>query len=226
MGKKKVIIAIDGPSGAGKSTVSKLLALKLGISYVDTGALYRIVALEALKAKIELDDDQALACICSRLDVSFWHTGNANWKILSQGKNITLPIRMPEISSLASKISAKKAVRDGLLELQQKMGENGGVVMEGRDVGTVVFPDSPVKFFLDATLEVRGKRRHIELAETIGSDINLKEVTGKIKKRDSDDSSRKLAPLKMAEDAIVIDSSEMGVEEVVARMLKVIEEKT
>ena len=156
--KKKLIITIDGPSGAGKSTASRILAKRLDYKYVDTGAIYRAVALRLQEGNVDIDDEVRLVQLCSDLRMSFL-MGNGSSKVLLDGMDITKTIRSPRISSLASSVSARKVVRDALLRLQRKMGENGGVVMEGRDIGTVVFPDADIKFFLDAAPEERGRRR-------------------------------------------------------------------
>ena len=217
------VITIDGPSGAGKSTVSINLAKRLGYNYIDSGALYRIVALEAAQKKIPEDNDEEVVRICEDLNIIFLNE-NGNIKILNRGENVSGLIRAPEISMLASRISARKTVRDSLTALQRRMGERGRMVLEGRDAGTVVFPDAWVKFFLDATPEERGRRRFKEL-KLKGLDVTLEQVTQDIIKRDHNDSSRSLAPLKPATDAVVVDSSAMTIEEVVARMMEVIQTK-
>lgn len=218
--KKKLIIAIDGPSGAGKSTVSRILAKRLGYKYVDTGAMYRAVALRLQEGNVAIDDEMRLVQLCSDLRISF-RMENGLSKVLLDGTDITDAIRSPRISSLASSVSAIKVVRDTLLRLQREMGENGGVVMEGRDIGTVVFPDADVKFFLDALPEERGKRRYTEMVEK-GEKANLRDVTRQMLGRDRNDSSREYAPLKPAGDAVNIDSTCMPLEQVVGKMLEVI----
>ena len=217
------IITIDGPSGAGKSTVSRKLASTLGYAYVDSGALYRIVALEAMKKKIADEDEEALVAICKNMRVTF-EEKNGKIHILNRGQDVSEQIRSPEISMLASRISEKKNIRDQLTIFQRKMGEKGKLVLEGRDAGTVVFSDAKVKFFLDATPEERGKRRFQEL-KSKGALVSLDQVTHDIIKRDHNDSTRSYAPLKPAPDAVIIDSSAMTIEQVVARMIDVIQEK-
>jgi cytidylate kinase len=214
------IITIDGPSGAGKSTVAQKLAKILGYEYVDSGALYRIVALEVAKKNIDEANDEKLAEICRDLDVSF-QIKNGKSRIMSNGQDISDAIRAPEISMIASRVSARKVVRDLLTALQRELGNAGNIVLEGRDAGTVVFPEAPVKFFLDASPEERGRRRYKELRAK-GEDVDLEQVTSAIKQRDDNDSSRRHAPLVPATDAVVIDSSPMTVEEVVARMTEVV----
>lgn len=217
------IITIDGPSGAGKSTVARELAMILKYNYIDSGALYRIVALEVLQRNIDENNDENLAQICTDLDVRFL-TENGRCSIMYRGKNISDAIRSPEISMVASKISARKLVRDHLTALQRKMGKRGNVVLEGRDAGTVVFPEAPIKFFLSASAEERGKRRFKELREKRRK-VDLEQVTNEIKQRDANDSSRRHAPLVPAQDAVIIDSSAMTVEEVVARMIEIVRSK-
>jgi len=218
---RRLIITIDGPSGAGKSTVSQLLAERLKYNYIDTGALYRIVALKVKQMNIDPESEEELHSLCNRLDVSF-DQKNGMLRIFSEGMDVTEEIRTPEMSLLASKVSAKKVVRDALFGIQRKLGNEGGVVMEGRDMGTVVFPEAEVKFFLDASLKVRGNRRCKQYSEK-GKIFDRNQITREIEKRDLDDSKRTLSPLK-ADGATVIDSTKMSVEEVVGEMLKVIQQ--
>jgi len=219
---KKWVITIDGPAGAGKSTVSKLLAQKLGYIYLDTGAMYRAVALLA-KESVHSDplDEKTLEEICLGLDLEFVQKDGI-LRLLANGRDITEEIRKPEISSLASAVSAKGVVRERLSMIQRSMGNSGGVVLEGRDMGTVVFPDADVKFFLDARPEVRSARRFLEL-EAQGQDTTAEEVHQLMLERDRNDRSRQLAPLKPAEDAIMVDSSDLQIEAVVQLMLDHIE---
>ena len=219
---KKWVIPVDGPAGAGKSTVSKLLAQKLGYIYLDTGAMYRAVAVLA-KTSGHSDplDEKVLEAICLELDLKFIQKDGI-LRLLANGRDITEEIRKPEISSLASAVSAKSVVRERLSMIQRNMGNAGGVVLEGRDMGTVVFPDADVKFYLDARPEVRSKRRFLEL-ETQGQDTTAEEVHQLMLERDRNDRSRQLAPLKPAEDAILVDSSDLQIEGVVQLMLDHIE---
>jgi CMP/dCMP kinase len=217
------IITIDGPSGAGKSTVSLGIANLLGYTYVDSGALYRIVTLEALQKKIAAENEDALVDICKNLEVAF-RTTKGKITILNHGRDVSEQIRFPEISMLASRISARKAVRDQITAIQRRIGEKGNLVLEGRDAGTIVFPDAEVKFFLDATPEERGRRRFKELTLK-GLSISLEQVTQDIIIRDHNDSTRSHAPLKPAPDAVIINSSAMTVEAVIARMMEVIQAK-
>ena len=222
---KKLVITIDGPAGAGKSTVSKELASQLGYIYVDTGAMYRAVAV-LVKQTGENNplDRPSLEKICSELELTFIHT-DEEILLLANGEDVTEKIRNPEISSLASAVSAEGVVRDRLSKIQRRMGAEGGVVLEGRDMGTVVFPDADVKFFLDAIPEVRSRRRFIELGGE-GEKVFLEDVHQQMLSRDRNDSSRQLAPLKAAVDAIVIDSSNLQVEEVVEVMIEHIDAKS
>lgn len=215
---KPLLITIDGPAGAGKSTVSRRLAKQLGYTYVDTGALYRAVALAAMTRGCAPDDDSGLAEICSHLVLRF-EDGAKGPRLYCNGDDITERIRTPEITMLASAVSARHVVREYLLEVQREMGKRGRAVFEGRDMGTVVFPDADVKFYLDADLDTRALRRFRELSAEESS-MNLSKVREAMKKRDENDSSRELAPLKPAADAIRVDSTPLTVDEVVEVMLR------
>jgi cytidylate kinase len=219
---KPLIITIDGPSGAGKTTVSKLLAHRLGYRYIDTGALYRGVALEAMSAGLNPDDDAGLENILSSLKMKFVYA-DKGLRLISNDSDITDKIRTPEISMFASAASARPVVRNFLLALQRDLGRNKGVVFEGRDMGTVVFPDADVKFYLDASHKTRSLRRYQELKSETSQ--TLQDVEKDIKRRDNNDSARDLAPLRPAEDAVIIDSTHLSARDVVDRMLNVIENK-
>ena len=207
---RPLIVAIDGPAGAGKSTVSKLLARRLGLSFVDTGALYRTVALSARRQGIAPEDDAGLAALLRRIRISFRAVGEEN-RVFLDGEDVSAEIRTPEISLLASAVSARRVVREGLLGLQRRLALEApvGAVLEGRDIGTVVFPDADLKFFLEASPDVRARRRYEELFQK-GSESTLDAVLSDQTKRDRDDSSRAVAPLKPAEDAIRVDSSSLA----------------
>ena len=213
-----LVVTIDGPSGAGKSTVSRRLAERLGYTYVETGALYRAVAFAALSQECEIDDDSVVEQICRHLGLRFENSRNGA-KMYMNEVDITDRIRTQEITMLASALSARVVVREYLLGVQREMGKDGGVVFEGRDMGTVVFPEADIKFFLDADLNVRALRRYAEL-KAGGTRINLGEVKETMRKRDKHDSNRALAPLKPAHDAIRIDSSSLEIEEVVDLILR------
>ena len=220
---KRLLITIDGPAGAGKTTVSGLLAKHLGYTYVDTGALYRAVAVAVLSENCAADDDDKVARICGDLRLEC-QSSPKGLRLYMNGVDITNQIRTQEIAMLASAVSARSIVREYLLEVQREMGRNGGVVFEGRDMGTVVFPDADVKFFLDADLGVRALRRYKELVVCPGrTEISLSEVTDAMKKRDENDSTRALAPLKPAPDALRIDSSFLEIEQVIDLMIRHIE---
>jgi len=213
-----VIVAIDGPAGAGKSTVSRRLAARLDYTLVDTGALYRCVALAAREAGIALDDDAGLAQLMPKLDIGLgWNGGEPSTTL--GGRDVSAAIRTPEISSAASTVSARPVVRAGLLDLQRRLGRGAerGAVLEGRDIGTVVFPDAEAKFFLTATPRTRAERRYLELLAK-GITCTFDEVLADQEKRDRDDSSRAASPLRQAEDAELIDSTDLALEGVVAKI--------
>ncbi len=221
---KKLVITIDGPAGAGKTTVSKALANRLQYKYIDTGALYRGVAFEAHAKGISPDDDHRLEALCNELELKFVRN-NKGVRLYSGETDISDYIRTPEMSMTASAVSARPVVREALLGLQRKMGAEKAAVFEGRDMGTVVFPEADVKFFLTADLEIRASRRHKELEEK-KSPQKFEEVERDMQRRDNNDSSRKVAPLKPSEDAILIDSSQYSVESVIEQMMKHINEKS
>ena len=210
----KNLITIDGPSGAGKGTVSRLLAKKLGYEYLDTGALYRAVAWKVKKEKADPDNEDALKKILGNINIDF--KGD---KVFIDGTDATSEIRTNEIGDLSSRVSAKPAVRAGLFSIQREIGLRGNVVIEGRDTGTVIFPEAENKFFLDAGLEERARRRFEELkGKTPG--ITMEKTIEDIKKRDLRDSSRENAPLMKTKDMIYIDSTTLSIEGVVAEILE------
>jgi len=218
--KKGLIIAIDGPAASGKSTTAQLLAKKLGYLYIDTGAMYRACALKAKKMGIDINDEESIRNLLDFIDIQIENDNSKN-RILLDGEDVSEDIRADDISSLASAISAIPAVRYKMVELQRKMGEKGSVILDGRDIGTFVFPDAEVKFFLTASPEIRAKRRWLELQQK-GIDKDFSEVLADLVKRDNNDSQRALAPLKKAEDAIEIDTSNMTIEEQTETLYKII----
>jgi CMP/dCMP kinase len=222
---RPLIVAIDGPAGAGKSTVSKLLARRLGLSFVDTGALYRAVALSARRQGISATDDTALEALLGRIRISFQAAGEEN-RVFLDGEDVSAEIRTPAISLLASAVSARPVVREGLLGLQRRLALEApvGAVLEGRDIGTVVFPDADLKFFLEANPDVRARRRYEELFQK-GTESTLDAVLSDQTKRDRDDASRAAAPLKPADDAVRVDSSGLPLSEVVQRLERIIRER-
>lgn len=219
---EKLLITIDGPAGAGKTTVSRTLADRLGYRYIDTGALYRAVALRAIQQEIASDDDPRLATLVDGLALEFRREGGET-RLYANSEDISEQIRTSEISRKASAVSARQVVRDRLLNLQREMARQKAAVFEGRDMGTVVFPEAEVKFFLDADLSIRARRRQRELSGP--SAQNLETVEKEMQRRDHNDTTRKVAPLRPAADAIRIDSSRLPVEGVVERMVSVIEKR-
>ncbi len=210
------IITIDGPAGAGKTTVSRLLAKKLGCVRVDTGALYRAVAFEIDRQAVPWQNDDALEAFLSGLDLNVV-LENEEMRVLSSGRDITSFIRTPEITMLASATSARPAVRAVLLDIQRRIAHQQDAVFEGRDMGTVVFPDATAKFFLKADLAVRAKRRFNEIPDP---ETDLARITADMAARDDQDARRTQAPLKLAPDAVLIDSSRLTAVQVVDEMLK------
>lgn len=208
-----IVVTIDGPAGAGKSSVAKLLARKLGYRLLDTGAIYRSVALVSRERGIAWSDGAALGEVARDLDIRFDFVGDKNHVYLG-GEDRTAQIRTPEISQGASQVSAHPAVRAALLDLQRRLGSGGGVVVEGRDTGTVVFPDARAKFFLTATEEERARRRVAELAAG-GTKVDYDQTLQEIRERDQRDASRDVAPMVPAADAVLVDSSTQTLEEVV-----------
>lgn len=210
------ILTIDGPSGSGKGTIARLLAKQLGWHMLDSGALYRLTALAAQRRGIELGDAEAVAKVALELDVRF--VGDEKACVLLDGEDVTLAIRSEAAGAAASTVAAHPVVREALLERQRRFAQPPGLVADGRDMGTVVFPDAPVKIYLDASAEVRGLRRYKQLKEK-GLDANLDQIIEDIRQRDQRDMQRPVAPLKPADDAHVIDSSDLTVEQVLAECL-------
>jgi len=208
-----LLITIDGPAGAGKTTVSKMLARELGYRYLDTGALYRAVAWAVHAADISADDDQGLGDVCVALRLRIEEN-----RLISSGVDITDQIRSPEITMLASAVSARPVVRQALLDIQRDMGRDKGLVAEGRDMGTVVFPEADLKFFLDATVRQRALRRYTQYGN--GNGQTHQQIEQDIRRRDENDISRDIAPLRPADDAIIIDSTAMTARHVIDLMMQ------
>lgn len=211
------IVTIDGPSGAGKSTISRMLARELGYTYLDTGAMYRAVGLAVQRAGLALEESAALASLLAGLELALVATAGETGVLLA-GEDVSAAIRTPEMAMLASRVSALPLVRNRLTVLQREIGGNGGLVAEGRDMGTVVFPWAAHKFFLEASPAERARRRVRQLREQ-GRQVDEQEILAQIIERDRADSGRALAPLKPAADAVIVDSSHLDIAAVVALML-------
>nr|WP_294493534.1 (d)CMP kinase [uncultured Mediterraneibacter sp.] len=207
-------VAIDGPAGAGKSTIAKLVAKEKGYIYVDTGAMYRGLAIHFLDKGVDPENSADIARACQDADVSIRYEDGAQ-QIYLNGKNVTDRLRTEDVGNMASKTSAIPAVREKLLELQRSLAREGDVIMDGRDIGTHILPDADVKIYLTASVETRAKRRYEELKEK-GANCDLNQIAQDIKERDERDMTREIAPLKKAKDAILIDSSDMTIPEVVS----------
>lgn len=216
------VVALDGPAGAGKSTVALALAQRLGLAYVETGAIYRAVAFEAQREGVSWEDASGLARIASQLEIRFEMQGDVNHVYLGQ-EDVTQALRVNTISGGASKVSGHAAVREALLELQRRLGNQGrGAVLEGRDIGTVVFPDARHKFFITASVEIRAQRRYRQL-EAVGKPVAMEQLITEIRARDLADSTRAVAPLKPAEDATILDTSDIPLDEVVDLVIRMLE---
>jgi cytidylate kinase len=216
--KHGLVVAIDGPSGAGKSTAGRELAERLGYVFLDTGAMYRALALAALRAGVPLDDEVALAALAARVAIDLRPGGT----VILDGDDVTTAIRAQEVGSAASRVSVHPTVRRHMVARQREMGRAGGVVMDGRDIGTAVFPDADVKFYVDAHPRQRATRRYEELAQR-GVAADLDTIEREIRARDHTDSTRAESPLTRAPDAIHLDTTELGLPEVVRRMLQAVE---
>lgn len=220
---RKLIIAIDGPAGAGKSTVSRQLAKRLGYAYIDTGAMYRALAWKALQQGLSLDDEVGLTRLAETSHITL-HGEPDHLRVLIDGEDVTDLIRSQPISEATSQMSTLAGVRRALVAQQRRMGQHGGVVLDGRDIGTQVFPQADVKFYLDAALEVRARRRMAEELSR-GRRLTIEQARDEVQQRDRRDTERAVSPLQRADDAVYIDSSEMTVEQVVEQMLIVIDRR-
>lgn len=216
-------IAIDGPAGAGKSTIAKTLAKELGYVYVDTGAMYRAMAYFFLQKGINKDDEAAITEAVDGADVTIRYE-NGVQQVLLNGENVTGCLRTEQVGNMASSTSVYPAVRTKLVALQQKLAETTDVIMDGRDIGTCVLPDAQVKIYLTASVETRAKRRYMELMEK-GEPADLEKIAADIKERDHRDMHREMSPLRQAEDAVLVDSSDMSIVEVVSAIRAIAEEK-
>jgi CMP/dCMP kinase len=219
--KKGLVITIDGPAGVGKSTVSKALAERLTYTYLDTGALYRAMAYMFLKNEINMSDETAMDNILKNTSIHLDHLGS-HYRIFVNDEDVTDKIRTENIALIASQASSIARVRSALLDIQRRAGSNGGIVAEGRDMGTVVFPDADVKFFLDASDYERTKRRHDEFLSR-GETIDWRELAENMAQRDKQDRGRPIAPLRAHPDAIIIDSTTLSVPDVIKKMMTAIE---
>ena len=217
------MIAIDGPAGAGKSTVAQKLAERLGLAYVDSGATYRAVALKVLESGVSLDDERAVTELTARADIQFLAKDSRSL-VLLDGRDVTPQIRTPEVTLAAAKVSRLPGVRGKLVRLQRSLARGRGVVMEGRDIGTVVFPDAQLKIFLQAQPEERARRR-LEQERREGRDATLEQTAHEIERRDQLDAERKISPLVAAPDACEIDSTHLTADQVVERILKLAQGK-
>ena len=221
----KISIAIDGPSGAGKSTLAKSLAARLGYLYVDTGAIYRTIGYYAFSNGIDPKDEAAVVASLPEIRVEMAYGEDGLQHMLLNGEDVTREIRLPEISMYASAVSAHPGVRSFLLEMQRQLARTNNVIMDGRDIGTVVLPDAKVKVYLTATSEERARRRCLEL-EQRGTPEPFEKVLREIEERDWNDSHRAVAPLRQAEDAVLLDTTELDFRQSEEALLKIIEEKT
>ncbi|MFQ5665673.1 MAG: (d)CMP kinase [Candidatus Binatia bacterium] len=218
-----MVIAVDGPAGAGKSTVSRCLARALGYRYVETGAMYRIIGVLAAEQRLDLSDGAALAGLCDATHIEFVER-DGRVRACANGRDLSEAIRTPEAAQLASKVSAVPAVRQRLVAKQRAMGTGGEVVMEGRDIGTVVFPEAPLKVFLDASVQERARRRARELGGSSGM-LDLARTMEEIAERDARDRGRAHSPLRPATDAVVIDTTSTPIDEVVRTLLALVEKR-
>lgn len=217
-------IAIDGPAGAGKSSIAKALSKRLGYIYIDTGAMYRAVALFFLENNVADGTDSRIESLLEKLEISIKYEDGAQ-KVILNGEDVTGKLRLEEIGKLASKFSAIGSVREKLVALQRKLAQKENVVMDGRDIGTVVLPNADLKIYLSASSKVRAKRRYLELLEKGYTDLDINEIEDEIIKRDEADMNREISPLKQADDAYYLDSSDMTLEEVVSKILSMVKEE-
>ncbi|WP_293831937.1 (d)CMP kinase [uncultured Phascolarctobacterium sp.] len=219
---KKIVVAIDGPAGAGKSTIAKLAAEKLGYAYIDTGAMYRSVAWKFLQTGREFDEAY-ISELANTMIIEFKPEAKVN-RVFVDGTEVTEAIRTPEVTAIVSRVAAIGAVREAMVEQQRRMGEIGGVLMDGRDIGTVVFPHAQLKIFLTASVEERARRRYKEMIEK-GQQVELAQLQEDIAARDKQDSERAISPLRQAEDALLLDTSDMSIAQVTDKILQLVQER-
>lgn len=213
-----MIVAIDGPAGAGKSTIARIIAQKMGFLYIDTGAMYRALTLKVIEENIDIRDTQRIADIASKSNIDLINNPDGSLKVLLDGRDVSNEIRKPQITKIVSDIAKIKKVRDIMALLQRNFGKRGNCVLDGRDIGTVVFPNAEKKFYLDAHFKERVKRRHKEL-NGLGENISASEVESDLSNRDTIDSTREVAPLKKADDAIYVDTTDLSINEVANKLL-------
>jgi len=214
-----MIVAIDGPAGAGKSTVAKILAKRLSFLYIDTGAMYRALTLKALENDINVNDERKINALALNTRIDLLNNPDGPLKVILDGRDVSLEIRQPRITRVVSDVSKIKGVRQVLVKMQRELGNKGNCVLEGRDIGTVVFPHAEKKFFIDASAEVRVSRRFKEL-KGLNQNVAEVDVAKDLSNRDKIDSTREVSPLRKAEDAIYIDTTELSIEGVVEKMLE------
>lgn len=226
--QRRLTIAVDGPAGSGKSTIASAVARRLGYTNLESGAMYRALGLKAIDHSVGLEDEPALYALCEQSDIDLIPTPEGN-RVMLDGRDITGLIRTPEISDAASRVSVHPSVRCWMVNRQREMGANGGVVMEGRDIGTAVFPRAEIKIFLDANPAVRAERRLLQNVRTSnagnGSQKSAAEVAEELRKRDQRDRTRAASPLEPAPDAVIVDTSNLTIEQVVDRVLRVVSER-
>lgn len=222
--KKRFIIAIDGPAGSGKSTVAKNIAKKLSLLYIDTGAMYRAVTLKALRRNVDLRDERALTDIARHSRIKLSTNSKGTQRVFLDGKDVTDKIRTPELTKCVSYIAKVKAVRENMVKLQRQFGRQSSSVLEGRDIGTVVFPDADMKFYLDASFKERARRRFKEL-KVNDQRIRLRDVENDVRIRDKKDLTRKYAPLRKAKDAVYVDTTNLSIKEVTDKLLGIIRQQ-
>jgi len=216
-----MIIAVDGPSGAGKSTVARILAKRLGFLYIDTGAMYRALTLKALENNVPINDQLGIFKLAEGAKIDLLNNTDGSLSVILDGKDVSLEIRKPKITQVVSDVAKIKEVRQVLVKLQRELGAKGNCVLDGRDIGTVVFPDAAKKFFIDASPQERVNRRFKEL-QGLGQNVSQEDVAKDLANRDTIDSTRQVSPLRRAEDAIYIDTTKLSIEQVVSKMLEYI----